>query len=212
MKSLSLSRPLILMVIGVPGSGKSFFARQFAAMFSAPLVSPDFVRSQIFVSPRYSREEDEVIQTLCAQQIDELLKTEKTFLVDGGLNIRADRLELAKLARTAGYGTLIVWVQTDEPTSYSRATKRNARHPGDLYNSPLTEEQFDMLTKRLSPPSAQEPFVVISGKHTYATQAKVVLKKLIVPREQHTQQTTPIPPTSHENQAPTSPRRNVIIN
>lgn len=201
------------MVIGVPGSGKSFFARQFAETFSAPLVSPDFVRSQIFVSPRYSREEDGVIQTLAAQQIDELLKTEKTFLVDGGLNVRVDRITLAKQAREAGYGVLTVWVQTDEPTSYNRATKRNARRQGDMYSSSLTDDQFDTLTKRLSPPSAQEPYVVISGKHTYATQAKVVLKKLIVPREQQAQQAAPIAPPPHENHAPAAPhRRNVIIN
>ena len=209
MKSLSLSRPLILMVIGVPGSGKSFFARQFSETFNAPIVSQDFVRSQIFVSPHYSREEDEVIQSICTQQIDELLKTEKTFLVDGGLNVRADRLTLAKQAKIAGYGVLTVWIQTDEPTSFTRATKRNSRRQGDLYSSSITEKQFDALMKQLSPPSAQEPYVVISGKHTYATQAKVVLKKLIIPREQ---QAGSLAPPSHENQVSPPQRRNVIIN
>lgn len=213
MKSLSLSRPLILMVIGVPGSGKSFFARQFSDTFHAPLVSYDYIRSRLFEQPTYSNKEEAAVYSLAGQQITELLKTEKTFVIDGGLNDKADRASLNKIAHKAGYGSLVVWVQTDEVSSKSRATKRKLTRPGDEYNTALTSEQFQKLAKELSAPAPQEFFVVISGKHTFATQAKVVLKKLVTPREEHAQQTSTKVISSHAQAlSNNSPRRNVIIN
>ena len=50
MKSLSLAKPLVLVVIGLPGAGKSFFARQFSETFGAPMVSGDRIRHVLGVS------------------------------------------------------------------------------------------------------------------------------------------------------------------
>lgn len=215
MKSLSLTQPVIIVVIGVPGAGKSFFARQFSDMFSVPLVSWDYTRVQVGLgSPQHTREETAVVTTLVEQQIIELLKTQKSFVVDGGCNARTDRLALKKLAEEAGYGMLVVWVQTDEPTSKQRATKRSSRRQGDAYNTSLSDSQFQTLSKALTAPSSQEPFVVISGKHTYATQAKIVLKKLVQPREDMARKPNAYSAQKYDEpqQPSVPPRRNVIIN
>ncbi len=214
MKSLSLSRPLILMVIGVPGSGKSFFARQFASTFSTPIVNYDYIRSRLFETPSFSNKEEAVVYSLAGQQITELLKTEKTFIVDGGLNDKNDRASLAKIALKAGYDSLVVWVQTDEPASKMRSTRRNAKRSGDELNASLTAEQFATLSKELTSPTGQEAFIVISGKHTFATQAKAVLKKLVQPRQELAQKPNAYSAQKYDqSQPPTAPpRRNVIIN
>lgn len=183
MKSLSLSRPLVIMVVGLPGSGKSFFARQFADMFGAPLVSVDFVRHTLFPESKYTAEEDAYVQTLTHNQLSELLKTSKTIVVDGGVNTRSARTKVEQQAKTHGYGALIVWVQTDEPTAITRSLKRSTKRQTDALNSPLSAETYKRLKKQFSAPSKYENVVVISGKHTYTTQARVVLKKLVAPRD-----------------------------
>ena len=38
MKSLQLDKPHAIVMVGIPGSGKSFFADKFSAMFNAPYV------------------------------------------------------------------------------------------------------------------------------------------------------------------------------
>ncbi|HSE61637.1 MAG TPA: AAA family ATPase, partial [Candidatus Saccharimonadales bacterium] len=91
MKTLSLSRPLIIMLIGLPGSGKSFFGRQFAEMFAAPLVSYDRLRYELFAQPTHSQEEQEVVKRVADYQIEELVKTHRSFVVDGGCNAKTDR-------------------------------------------------------------------------------------------------------------------------
>ncbi|MBO9600754.1 MAG: hypothetical protein J7559_23390, partial [Cohnella sp.] len=45
-----------------------------------------------------------------------------------------------------------------------------------------TAEQHDAAVRRFSAPHSTEKPIVISGKHTYATQAKMVLRKLAEPR------------------------------
>lgn len=183
MKSLSLSRPLVIMMLGTPGAGKSFFARQFSETFNAPLVSFDRLRYELFAEPHYVKDEETIIQRIALSQISELLKTQKTFIVDGGMSTRIDRAEIEKLAKKHTYSTLIIWVQTDPATAKTRSLRRNPTKAFDEYNTPLSDEIFEKLSKKITPPSLREAVIVVSGKHTYATQAKMVLKKLISPRE-----------------------------
>lgn len=215
MKSLSLSRPLVIMVIGLPGSGKSFFARQFAEMFGAPLVSTDFVRNALFSESEYSAREDALVGALTHNEIAELLKTHKTVIVDGGVNSRANRTAIERMAHKYGYGKLTVWVQTDEPTSLSRSAKRSDKRKGDELNTSMDPRAFERYKKQFSVPTVSENVIVISGKHTYATQARVVLKKLVAPRDTVTVKREP--ETRHvaikSEQSDVQPRRrNVTIN
>lgn len=208
MKSLSLPKPLVLIVVGLPGSGKSFFARQFSQTFQAPVVSHDHIRSTLFGSNGYAKNEQDTVEKIAQISFDELLKTHKTFIVDGGGVSRAQRASLRKKATAAGYGVLIVWVQTDPATSKYRSMKRSSRRKDDTYNTSLSGNQYDQLARRFSTPASNETSVVISGKHTYATQAKVVLKKLVRPREEAARSIV-----NHPNRVPNAspPRRNVII-
>ncbi len=208
MKSLSLSKPLVLIVIGSPGSGKSFFARQFSETFSAPVVSYDRLRHVLYPQANYDKSEESTLAAIAEIEIDELLKTGKTFIVDGGGFAKTQRAALRKKASASSYDTLLVWVQTDQNTAKYRSMKRSNRRKDDQYNNSLSSQQYDQLAKRFSAPATNEPSVVISGKHTYPTQAKVVLKKLVTPREQAARTIVNHPDRSPDASAP---RRNVII-
>lgn len=183
MKSLSLSRPLVIMVIGLPGSGKSFFARQFSEMFNAPLVHADFIRHAVSAHSTFDADEDALVHILVHHQAAELIKTGKTFVVDGGVNHKTSRLALERMAGKHGYGKLVIWVQTDEPTSLARSMKRSPKRNDDLYNDPMDAAAFSRYRKQFSIPTRTENVVVISGKHTFTTQARVILKKLVSPRD-----------------------------
>lgn len=180
MKNLSLPKPLILVLVGLPGAGKSFFARQFAEMFGSPLVSFDRIRYELFAEPQNSAEEHTIIGRLAEYQIAELIKTHRSFLVDGGYNAAAARQALATYAKKHGYGVLVIWVQTDDQTAQLRSMKRNPRKLDDQFSPSLDNQTFLSLSKRLTAPSREE-YVVISGKHTFSTQAKMVLRKLATP-------------------------------
>lgn len=181
MKSLSLNTPLLIIVTGLPGAGKSFFARRFSDTFSVPLMSYNQLRHIIFAKNNYDESEHGLLTDIMDYQIGELLKTGNSIIIDGGCDTHKERQKYDRLARSKGYGSLIVWVQIDEPTARHRATKRNQSRDDDKFNTSLTPEQFDRIYKLFEPPEREE-HVVISGKHTYNTQAKMILRKLSAPR------------------------------
>ena len=179
MESLNLSNPLVMVVIGLPGSGKSFFAGAFAQTFGAALVSRDKIRWTLFAHHTYSDNENTMTDQVSDLLITELFRTRKTFVLDGGYDTRVARAELAAEARKAGFKVLTIIVQTDEPTSQRRAANRDARRSGDKYKQSLSAEEFAAQVKAHQPPVIDKNTVVISGKHTYQTQVRTVLKKII---------------------------------
>lgn len=216
MKSLNLARPQMLMIVGNPGAGKSFFARQFSETFDAPVVAVDRIRYELFAEPTYGSDENDLVERLAGYFTDELFKTRRSFVIDGGCNARADRLRLAQQARKAGYDTIVVWVQTDVGTCRARALKRNPKRSVDDQFSPtLSEQLFDSMARRFTEPT-RENHVVISGKHTYSTQAKMVLRKLVAAREAvaeaaHRQETEQVKQTSQRPDLRRPTRRGVVI-
>lgn len=164
MKSLSLSSPHIIATVGLPGVGKTYFAEQFAETFSSPLIS-----SHIFDQIGADKN---LINQINLGFLKEVMKTKKTIVFEGATDRRVDRMELAKLARQNGYKVLFVWVQTDPSTAKQRALRQ------------ISPEQYDMHVKRFSAPHETESSVVISGRHTYSTQARTILKRLTKARSE----------------------------
>jgi predicted kinase len=222
MKALSLARPLLILVIGLPGAGKSFFARHFSDTFGAPLVSADEMQFELFDPPKFSPLEYGLVKRLAERQLTQLTKTRSSIIIDGICNTRQERQQLEQFAAAHNYGTLVVWVQTDEPTAKNRSTTRNKKRPGDELNVKLTAEQYATQAKRVAQPVKTEDYVVISGKHTYSTQAKMVLRKLAAPRAEkadaayqkeaeQVRARTPSPAPRPAATTPAPARRNVII-
>lgn len=159
MKQIQSSKSHAILLAGVPGSGKTQFAEQFSETFNAPFIDADLV---------YAKVDDEAVTTdLTHYTLEQVARTRQTFLYEPRIGSRASRLEFAKWARSAGYEPLVVWVQVDAATSESRS-RRAGR----------SREEYDALAKRFSAPHAQEKAIVISGKHTYASQAKALLTRL----------------------------------
>lgn len=175
MKSLSLSKPHLILMVGISGAGKSFFAEQFSETFQAPLVSTSSI-SKVFGKAILPAK---IINALIDQQMSELFKTRQSFIVDGHSDTKAERLALMSSARKHGYELLIIWVQTEPTTAKQRSLKAAKTEP---HRRVTTPEQHDTAVRRFSAPHTTEKPIVISGKHTYATQAKMVLRKLAEPR------------------------------
>jgi predicted kinase len=193
MKSADTNKPHLIITVGIPSSGKSFFAEHFADIFKAPIISYDLLRRQIFTNPAFNDDEDEIIARVANHTLDEVLKTKRTVIYEGKTNLRADRIAIAKKAREAGYEPLFVWVQTEPSSAKLRATKASVEKPA---MEPLT---FDLKLKQFTLPNQSEKAIVISGKHTFASQLKIVLKHLIEPRVPFENQPESPPPHASRN-------------
>ena len=179
MDKLNLSQPLVIVVTGLPGSGKTFFANSFATTFGTASVSNDKIRWTLFANHTYSENENAMVDQISDLLIAELLRTKRTFIIDGGYNSSLKRKHIEIIAKKAGFATLTVEVQTEPLTAKDRAKSRSAKNPCDKFKQSLKPEQFAKLVKNYEAPTIGRSSVVISGKHTAQTQLRTVLKKIV---------------------------------
>lgn len=185
MKPLSSASPHAIIMLGIPGSGKTTFAERFADTFQAPFVNQTKLRREFELT-------DDKAWALRQLILNEYAKTHRTLLIEGGVETKASRAELIKDLAKAGYKPLLVWVQTDTVESRRRALKP---YP---VGSGISDDEFTETLNAFEVPTQQEQPIVISGKHTYVSQLKIVLKHLA---------TTPTTPVKKPIEKPTSAAR-----
>jgi len=194
MKPLTPNTPHVIIMVGIPGSGKTTFAEHFAKTFQAPYINPRVISELTGIDA-------EATEKVTKLLFDELLKTNRTLIYEGSTYAKTQRMALENMVAKAGYKSLIVWVQTDPAESKHRATKKvKGVHA-------LSSAQFDASFRQFQNPSESEKPVVISGKHTYPTQLKAVLKRLSTT----VRSDTPMPPITPPAQPRIVPGRNIII-
>lgn len=165
MKPLTPYTPHVIITVGIPGSGKTTFAEHFAKTFEAPYINPRTIAE-------LTGTDEEQTEKVTKLLFDELLKTNRTLIYEGSTFLKSQRAALETMIMKAGYKALFVWVQTDPIESKHRATKKQKN------SELLSESEFDEAFKQFQNPSESEKPVVVSGKHTYPTQLKAVLKRL----------------------------------
>lgn len=166
MNSLQLKKPHMIVVVGLPGAGKSFFGSQFSDTFNAPFLDYDHYRRVVG--------DTDAGNGLASDALAQLFRTKQTLVVEGIGNDKDERHDIAISAKKHGYEPMYVWVQTEPQTSLKRALSSTT--------TPITNQRFIELAEKFDILQKNEPYVVISGKHTYASQARTVLKKLVSDR------------------------------
>jgi predicted kinase len=59
------SRPVLVMVCGLPGTGKTTLARRLAQRWPAVIIESDRIRQTLFVPPTYTAEESRQVHQVC---------------------------------------------------------------------------------------------------------------------------------------------------
>lgn len=178
MAELPLNPPVIIFVVGIPGSGKTHFARQLAVQYNLPYISENRIRYELFEQSQFSSDEAIIVSNLANMTYDNLLITKTPFIYETSAN-RAERSRLIKLATQKGYRTLTVWVQADIQSALNRSLKKDKRRPDDKYSHAMSAEVFKEQAKRFTAPSGREEYVVVSGKYAYKNQYLAVVRKLM---------------------------------
>ncbi len=177
MSKLALSKPLLIMLYGFPGSGKSYFARQFADELQLAHLSSDRIRSELFEEPSYSKDENNIVDHLMEFMAEEFLRAGVSVVYDANVARFAQRRALRDMARKLHSNTMLIWLQIDAESAFNRSRNRDRRKSDDKYSAPIDHATFNTILQHMQMPK-DEDYVVISGKHTFGTQRSSILKKL----------------------------------
>jgi predicted kinase len=164
----------VLIMVGIPGAGKTFFAEQFSKTFGAPIVSTHVIEDKLkhLIDPNY--DDDTTAESISHLMLHEIFKTGGPIVYEGDTHTRVSRETISKLVRDAGYEPLLVWVQTDTATARKRATKKVRG------KTVMDTDDFMRSVKKFTPLNEAERGIVISGKHTYVSQLKILLKRISI--------------------------------
>ena len=177
MSKVKPNKPLLILLYGFPGSGKTYFARQLTDVLEAAHVQGERIRGELFETPRYDREENSVIEHLMDYMTGEFLNAGMSVVYDTNAMRLSQRRAMRDLARKSKVETVLIWFQIDADSAFARATKRDRRKADDKYTPGIDRATFDRLAGGMQNPS-NEDYIVISGKHTFNTQLSAFMKRL----------------------------------
>lgn len=177
MSKVTPTKPILVMLYGYPGAGKTHFAREISDTLQAAHVHGDRIRGELFEEPRYDQEENDIVKHLMLYMTEEFLNAGMSVIFDANAIRLLERRELRNIARKSKAEPLLVWFQMDADSAYARLSRRDRRKLDDKYAAPYTRESFQQYIQNMQNPK-NEDYTVVSGKHTFNTQRSAVLKKL----------------------------------
>lgn len=172
------SQPVLVLLYGFPGAGKTYFARQFSEAIQIAHLEQDRIRYELFQQPRFSKQENAALGRIQEYMANEFLNAGISVILDMNAMRISQRRALREMARRSKAATLVVWFQIDPDTAFIRNHKRDRRKNDDRFAVGYDENAFRQLASYMQHPEPTEDFVVVSGKHSFAGQMSTVIKKL----------------------------------
>lgn len=142
---------MILIIFGLPGSGKSYFASRFAKVINARHVNSDKMRKEMFQKRVYSDEEKRAVYDKMLDQMKESGKQKKNLILDGTFHNKDIRNMFVEEMKGKGAISFIE-IRADEKIIRERLKKER----------PYSEADFEVykLINRQNEPMA-EPHLIL---------------------------------------------------
>lgn len=117
--------PVLIMVSGLPGTGKSYFSRKLAEQLPSVIVESDALRKKLFPVPAYSAEESQRLFAACYRLIEELLSSSISVILDATNLVEYYREHLYRIAERLKVKLIVVWVQAPKELVRQRLQGRS---------------------------------------------------------------------------------------
>ncbi len=119
---------MLILICGLPGTGKSTIAMRLAGRLRASLLRTDVVRKRLFPSPTYTEEEKELVYKVTFLIAEYLLRAGVCVIIDGTFYRRSLRRMVYQVAERAGVRTVVIECTAPEQVVRRRMERRRGRN------------------------------------------------------------------------------------
>jgi len=154
--------PALVVMMGLPGVGKSYCARLLCERLGAALVASDELRSRLFVAASYADEENRAIFAAIEALVDQLLAEGHRVVVDATNLLARNRAGTVAAAKRRGAPILFVRVSAPEAETRERLLSRSAsRAAGD--HSEADERVYERMRAQPFEPPTEGFLELVNG-------------------------------------------------
>ncbi len=123
--------PALIVLSGLPGTGKSYLSRILAQRLAAVIVESDRVRKTLSSPPTYSAEESELVHRICRIVASMLLQRGASVIYDATNLVEFQREMIYHLADKSGAKLVIVQTVAPEEVVHERLERRKLHENAD---------------------------------------------------------------------------------
>lgn len=164
---------MLVLVCGLPATGKSNLARSLTRKMKAQILNTDIVRKELFEKPAYSDEEKELVYDVTFLIARYLLTNRRNVIIDGTFYKKRLRDRMREIARNVGTRFKIVECICPEDVIRKRMVRR-AERKVTLSDADL--EVYEKIKAEFEP--IEEDHIVVHTDHHYKENLEYALKKL----------------------------------
>ena len=137
---------MLVLISGLPGSGKSYFGQKLAAAIGAIYLNSDKVRVQMRGSGKYSDEDKLLVYKQMALDASEALDVGKDVVADATFSRQSFREQFERLSATQGTPLHIIVVKADEDTIRKRLSSPREFSEADFKVYEKLRDEFEEIT------------------------------------------------------------------
>ena len=132
-RNCGLPQGTLVALSGLPGTGKSHFARELTKQLSFLVLASDRIRKLLVYKPEYSGEEHSRVFAVCHLLIEDYLAQGRRVLFDATNLTEAFRRPLHLICQRLSVPLLLVWCTASQEIVKARLAEREAGlHEGDF--------------------------------------------------------------------------------
>lgn len=129
---MSHQKAVAILVSGLPGSGKTYFAKRFAKAIDAQYLSSDLLRKELIQERAYSIEEKTAVYSELLIRFGKSLKQGKTTLIDATFISKNQRDIFKKAAIESNAILKIIEIRANEATIKARLCEKREDSEADF--------------------------------------------------------------------------------
>lgn len=147
-----MNKPILSVMIGISGSGKSTYANGLKTSLKAELVETDSIREELTGDPSDQSQNYRVFQ-VAKKRVNDLLSQGKNAIIDATSVSVRDRKDWIQIGRDNNAEVRAYFIDTPIDVCKSQNRKRQRRVPDEVIDrqasrleSPTKAEGFDIVT------------------------------------------------------------------
>ncbi len=172
----AVERPPLIVLSGLPGSGKSHLAREIAARHPVAVLESDALRKALFECPTYSQKESGRLFAACHALLEDLLGQGNPVLLDATNLKEMHRRPLYGITERTGARLLLVEVRAGDDAVRHRLEGREARADDRWDRSDATLDIYEAMRREAEP--IEMPHLVVDATGDISEAVEQILHEL----------------------------------